>query len=689
VSHQLGVDVGGTFTDLVLCGPDGRVATLKELTTPAEPARGVLTGIDRLLEQERIAGAQISRFVHATTLVANAVLERRGARTALVATEGFRDILEIRRELRYDLFEQHLRFPEPLVPRALRFTLDERVDAAGRVLRAPSPEALTRLLDQVVACEPESVAVALMHAYANPAHERLVAEALASRFPSATVSLSSEVLPQIREYERTSATVLNAYVQPIVRRYLAALADGLKARGCAAPVLVMTSTGGVVSHEVALALPLMLIESGPAAGALLAAYDAARTGTGSLVAFDMGGTTAKSCIIEGGRPLISTDHEVARTARFRAHSGMPTGIPVFDMLEVGAGGGSIARVDATGLIRVGPESVGASPGPACYGLGGTLPTVTDANLVLGLLGDDVRIGARRLDAAAARRAVSEHIAAPCGLDVAEAAQAIHDVVTETMAQALRVRAVEHNVDVRRLDLVSFGGAAGLHAAEIARRLGIRRVICPARSGVFAAAGLLAASPAVDAAQSWIVPLAELDAREIQRRFGPIRDRAVAGLGLAGVADGRVEYTLDMSYVGQEFEVDVALPELPASDDEVAAIDRLFADRYARLRGRRLEGYAPRIVTWRVRAAGEQPSLGAEVLSPAVTAPAGPGARRVFLDGRHADVPTYAWGALTTVTGPAVVEHPETSVLVPAGCEAARDAWGRLALALDGGGERGD
>ncbi len=681
--YRLGVDVGGTFTDLVLSGPDGHVVTHKQLTTPSDPARGVLDGLDLLLAQEQLVGRQITRFVHATTLVANAVLERRGARTALVATEGFRDVLEIRREMRYDLFEQHLEFPEPLVPRARRFEIEERMDAAGEPLRVPNPEQRDRLMDRLIACRPESVAVALLHAYANPAHEQLVAEDVRAALPDATVSLSSDVLPQIREYERTSATALNAYVQPIVRDYLADLAAGLARRDCDARVLVMTSTGGIVSHETAVARPLLLIESGPAAGALLAARIMSQEDTQNIVAFDMGGTTAKVCVIDGGRPLIRTDHEVARTARFRPHSGMPTGIPVFDMIEIGAGGGSIARLDETGLIRVGPQSAAADPGPACYGRGGTLPTVTDANLVLGFLGEDLEVGGQTLDSRAARRAIDEHIAAPLGMELAEAAQAIHRIVTETMAEALRVRAVEHNVDVRALDLVSFGGAAGLHAAGIARRLGMRRVVCPARSGVFAAAGLLAAPLAVDASQSWVAPLAELDVAHIRRRFGAIQKRAAAELALAAVTDVQTEYSVDMAYVGQEFEVDVPLPAVPKSQGDVDAMGGAFADRYERLRGRRLDGYDARVVTWRVRSAGPVPPLDEELLAERHSESKQPVQREVFLDGRHVAVPAYTWESVTSAAGAALVEHQQTTVLVPDGATVGRDDRGRLVLTLDG------
>jgi N-methylhydantoinase A/oxoprolinase/acetone carboxylase beta subunit len=682
---QLGVDVGGTFTDLVLWDVAGDVVrTHKELTTPAQPADGIFTGMDRLLEQSGVDASRIGRFVHATTLVANAILERKGARTALVATRGFRDILEIRRELRYDLFEQHLEFPPPLVPRARRLELDERVDASGRVRRAPTAAEIGAVVDQIAATGATSVAVALMHAYANPVHEEALAAAIVERLPGLPVSLSSAVLPQIREYERTSATVINAYVRPVIRRYLAELASGLAARGCEAPVLVMTSTGGVVSHETAEALPILLVESGPSAGALFAARLSAAAGRPNLVAFDMGGTTAKVCVIEDGRPLTRTDHEVARTARFRAGSGLPVGIPVFDLLEIGAGGGSIAWLDATGVLRVGPESAGADPGPACYGLGGARPTVTDANLLLGYLGADVRFGGAALDVAAARRALERDIAEPLGVLAIEAAAAVHRVVTETMAEALRVRAVEHNVDPASLELVSFGGAAGLHAAEIARRVGIHRVVCPPRSGVFSAAGLLAASLAVDAAQTRIAELDTLDSSSVGDQFALLERRAEAELARAGLGSARLTYAADMSYVGQEFEIDVAIPRLPQDDDGVAALAALFEDRYERLRGRRLPGYQARIVTWRVRASGGEPQLTAGFFASEARDGERTAVRPIFLRGEWIEASVHAWDAMRpddTVPGPAIVQHRDTALLVPADGSVVVDPARRLVLSI--------
>jgi N-methylhydantoinase A len=683
-SFHIGVDVGGTFTDVVLWDRVGDEAhSLKTLTTE-DPAQGIFEGIDRILAAANVQGCDVERFVHATTLVANAIIERRGARTALVATTGFRDVLQIRRELRYDLFEQHLQFPDPLIPRARRLELAERMDARGNPALVPGRDDLDALLAQIEGLDVDSVAVSLINSYANPAHERLVGDLLAERAPGLAVSLSSDVLPQIKEYERTSATAINAYVQPIVARYLGELSRGLAERGCSAPVLVMTSTGGVVSHATAERLPILLVESGPAAGAIFAARLSELAGSRNVVAFDMGGTTAKVCVVEESRPQIRTDHEVARTARFRSGSGMPIGIPVFDLLEIGAGGGSIAEVDATGLVRVGPRSAAARPGPACYGLGGTEPTVTDANLVLGYLDEDALFRDRRLDRDAALRALDQHVAKPTEMDPVEAALTVYRIVTETMAEALRIRTVEANVDARGLELVSFGGAAGVHAVDLARRLGIRRVVCPSRSGVFSAAGLLAAPLAVDVSRTWIAPLGELTARAVRNRFEALRAQADDVLERAGADVARREYSADMSYVGQEFEVDVALPSLPRDRGGMERMAQWFEERYQRLRGRRLEGYEPRIVTWRVRAAADDPPLSSGFLATGGgdgDAPAG--SRRVFLGGRWSEVPVFDWRGLpagAAMAGPAVVQHTDTALVLPDRASLEVDQWRRLVVA---------
>jgi len=682
-SFHLGVDVGGTFTDVVLWDVVRDEAhSLKTLTTE-DPAQGIFEGIDGILAAANVDAGQVERFVHATTLVANALIERRGARVALVATAGFRDILQIRRELRYDLFEQHLRFPEPLIPRSRRLELPERMDARGDAVLVPGRAELEALLAKIERLDIESMAVALLNSYANPAHERLVGELLAERMPGVAVSLSSEVLPQIKEYERTSATAINAYVQPIVASYLRDLSRGLAARGCSAPVLVMTSSGGVVSHDTAERLPILLVESGPAAGAIFAARLSELAGSRDVVAFDMGGTTAKVCVVEEGKPRIRTDHEVARTARFRSGSGMPIGIPVFDLLEIGAGGGSIAEVDATGLVRVGPRSAAARPGPACYGLGGTQPTVTDANLVLGYLDQDALIGERPLDRDAALRALDAHVAGPTGTDAVEAALTVYRIVTETMAEAVRIRTVETNVDARRLELVSFGGAAGIHAVDLARRLGIPRVVCPSRSGVFSAAGLLAAPLAVDVSRTWIAALSELTADAVQERFGALRQQADGVIEGAGADVALRTYSADMSYVGQESEVDVTLPSLPRDGRGMEQLAQAFEERYRRVRGRSLEGYGARIVTWRVRASAGDPPLSSGFLATGGGDGMPTGSRDVFLGGRWSEVPVFDWRGLptgATVAGPAVVQHTDTALVLPDGTSLEVDGWRRLVVA---------
>jgi N-methylhydantoinase A len=669
---HLGVDVGGTFTDVVLWDADRNVVhSLKVLTTADRPSQGIFEGMDRVCAEAGTDPRSVRRFVHATTLVANAVIERKGARTALVTTLGFRDVLQLRRELRYDLFQTRLQFPESLVPRALRLELAERMDADGRPLEEPAPRDVHALVERLLELDVEAVAISFLHSYANAAHEEAVARSLAQAAPDLRLSLSSEVLPQIREYERTSTTVVNAYVQPLAGRYLAELARGLEERGCAARVSIVTSSGGTVSLETAARLPILLVESGPAAGITLAARLRGQAAGGDTVGFDMGGTTAKVCVVVGGRPDIRTDREIARTQRLKAGSGLPVGIPMMNLLEIGAGGGSIAVRDETGLVRVGPQSAGANPGPACYGLGGAQPTVTDANLLLGYLAEDAfLIEGRPLDRAAAHRAIAHHLGRPEDVDATQAAFAVYRIVTEAMAEALRVRAAEANVDLRRFELVGFGGAAGIHGVDIARRLGMARVVCPPRAGVFSAGGLLAAPVAVELQRSWIARVGELSVARVRDVFAALEREAEGVVRSAGAQPEGREYGADMSYVGQGFELRVAFPHLPDGDDEVGVLRECFNAEYERAYGRRLDGYEVQAVTWRVRVAGRDPVLPAFARR---TEPGREGASRaLYLDGAWVEAPVLdrrSLGPGETVTGPAVVEDADSTFVLPAGSRA--------------------
>ena len=475
---RLGVDIGGTFTDLVI-EREGARRTLKLLTTPEDPARAVIEGVERLCAAAEVAPAELSRLIHGTTLATNALIERKGAKTALVTTKGFRDVLELRTESRFEQYDLDIVLPEPLIPREDRLVLDERIAADGTVLRPLARAEVEALADEIAARGYEAVAVGLIHAYASPAHERLVAEVLAARIPDLDISLSSEVSPKMREYERFATTAANAYVRPLMRAYLARLAGEIAGLGVGVPVHLMHSGGGILDMETASRFPVRLVESGPAGGAIFAADLARRHGLDRVLSFDMGGTTAKICLIRDYTPRTAQVFEVARSYRFKKGSGMPISIPVIEMVEIGAGGGSIARVDAMGQIRVGPDSAGADPGPACYGRGGTAPTVTDADLLLGRIdpanfaGGDIP-----LDPAAARRAVVEAVGGPLGLDPEAAALGISEVVDETMANAARMHAVESGEDLATFTMIAFGGAAPLHAARLCAKLGIGAFLVP-------------------------------------------------------------------------------------------------------------------------------------------------------------------------------------------------------------------
>jgi len=679
--YEIGVDVGGTFTDCVLADRiAGRVWSAKVLTTHDLPSWAIFEGFEDLLRQAGIEGAEIGRFVHTTTLVGNAVIEHQGNKTALVATKGFRDVLHLRREYRYDLFEPLLEFPEPLVPRALSFEVDERMNAQGQSLKAPTPEAIARLATQLRAAGVESVAVSLVHAYANSSHEEAIGRELRSALPDVTVSLSTHVLPQIREYERTSATVINAYVQPLVSRYLDDLERGLHKRGCNAQVLIVTSSGGTVGVDTAKAMPIQLVESGPAAGVVFAARLGEANDYHDLVAFDMGGTTAKVCIIRNGRPQVRTDLEVARAKRFKQGSGLPVGIPLFDLLEIGAGGGSIAQVDPTGFVSVGPRSSGSMPGPACYGRGGTQPTVTDANLVIGFLDPDAFLGGtRKLDAEAARRAVQEHLAHKLNVSVEAAAEAVYRIVTESMAEALRMRSVESNVDVRRYTLMAFGGGGSIHAVEIARRVGISKVVCPPRAGVFCAAGLLVSPVSIEVMRTQIVPLANVPPGLAGRLFVELEREARAAVAAVGSMDYEFEYAVDMSYIGQEYELTVAYPGRPGDTVDAAELARRFEEAYRARYGRILERFEKRIVTWRLKLVGPQPAT-LQLARAASTKPTRE--RRVYMSGRWVDAAIYDRSAIaagTEILGPAIVQDIDTTIVLPPSTRAICDSTGALLI----------
>jgi N-methylhydantoinase A len=704
--YRLGVDIGGTFTDLALLDPHGRARFGKVLTTPDDPLRGLLHGLARLLGEAGVPAVDLAHVLHGTTLVTNAVIERRGARTGLLATAGFEDVLEIGREQRYDLYDLEMRRPEPLVPRRLRLGVRERTDATGTIVEPVDAASLAHALERLRAAGVEAVAIAFLHAWRNPANERHAAAALRRALPDVAVSVSADVLPEIREYERTATTVLNAYVQPLARRYLGRLRAGLAAAGATrAAVHVMTSSGDLTTTEEAERLPARLIESGPAGGCLAAVFHGRRARLPDLVAFDMGGTTAKACLIHGGRPFTTTDFEVARVRVGQKGSGLPVRLPAMDLIEIGAGGGSIARVDALGLLQVGPESAGADPGPACYGRGGKAPTVTDADLVLGYLAPDRFLGGEMaLDVDAARAALAA-LAEALGIGLVEAAAGIHRVVDANMANAARVHILEKGHDPRRYPLFAFGGAGPVHAPGVARRLGTDTIVVPRGAGVTAALGFLAAPIAADHVRSYPTRLDRADWTRVRALLGELEAAALATLEAAGLRRRAVvvERTADMRYAGQGFEVPVPLPPGPLTARAVPAIARRFLATYRGLHGQAVRDQPLEVVSWRVRARGPLPRV---TLEPAPRggdpreARAGtrpvyfesprPGGRRRPGGGGFVETPVYArarLGAGATLRGPAILEERESTLVVPPGARVTIAPTGHAVVRLGAGRSR--
>ena len=608
----IAIDIGGTFTDIVLYDDTtGRFAAHKELTTPADPAQGVVAGIRHLFGREGTRAADVTRVVHATTLFTNALIERRGAATGLITTAGFRDTLEIGHERKYELYDLHLPLPQPLVRRALRLEATERLapDGTGEIpLDAASVLAAA---DALVAQGVESVAVCFLHAYANPAHEQAAARLIAARHPGLHLSLSSDVAPQIREYDRTSTTVANAYVKPLAERYLNRLSGDLAALGITAPLFMMLSNGGLTHVDEAKRVPVQLLESGPAAGALSAAFFGARSGCADLLAFDLGGTTAKLALVNGGEPLVVHRFEAGRERRFTAGSGLPLTISTIELIEIGAGGGSIAAHDALGLLKVGPRRAGSVPGPACYGRGGSEPTVTDGNLLLGYLDADTFAGGTmKLSTAAAEAAVGA-LAAQAGLAVPETAGGIHAVVNETMAAAARVHVAEQGHDPRDFALLVTGGGGPLHGCELASRLGINRVICPPGAGVASALGLLLAPARVDRVGTVSRRLDAMDWAWLEAAYTRLEQEARGVIAATiGAAEGvAIRRAADLRFVGQGYELITELPAGPFEAAAEAAIREAFLTGYERVFSRRPVVGAIEIINIRVSvtaaAAGER------------------------------------------------------------------------------------
>ncbi|MCZ8278169.1 MAG: hydantoinase/oxoprolinase family protein [Acetobacteraceae bacterium] len=685
---RIATDIGGTFTDIVLDAGGGLI-TGKVLTTPAAPEQGVLQGVRQILAEAGIAPAEVGLFLHGTTLATNAVIERKGARTALVMTEGFTDTPEIGREHRFDQYNLYLEKPAPLVPREFRFGLRERIDADGGVVEALTEMEIARVAVLLRNSGATAVAVCLLHSYANPSHEEQLAEGLARLLPGLSVSLSCRVSPLIGEYERCSTTCANAYVQPLVASYLTRMQEGLRGLGIVAPVLVMMSEGALASVETAARLPVRLIESGPAGGAMLAAAVARRLGRDRLVAFDMGGTTAKICLIENGRPTQESSFEADRIYRFKKGSGLPLRIPVVELVEIGAGGGSIARVDGAGRLLVGPDSAGADPGPACYGRGGIRPTVTDADLLLGRITPARFAGGRlALDRDAAARAVGGTFAGALNLSPDVSAAAIAEVVEEAMASAARTYAAEKGCGLEGWTLLAFGGAAGLHAAGVARRLGIGEIVLPPNAGVGSAIGFLVAPAAFTVKRSAFAPLARLSPDSVAAIRQSMREEAQAMLLGLGDLDGAEEsWTVDLRYSGQGTEITLAL-----EPDPVATLaDRLrdtFQAEYIRRLGLLPQGVPIEVAAWSLTVTLRSEPTDVLATRPVATAAAALGEALVYdLDsGAHKGAALAERAALPAgakLRGPALLVEDHTTLVIPPGMAASCDAEGFIILRHEG------
>ncbi|HTR83475.1 MAG TPA: hydantoinase/oxoprolinase family protein [Reyranella sp.] len=665
---SLGIDIGGTFTDLVIHDPrDGRAVIWKESTTPDDPARGALEGTKRVLEKAGAGPEQVGRVVHATTLFTNALIERKGAKTGLLTTAGFRDVLEIGRERKYELYDLFIEMPKPLVPRPWRREAMERLAADGSVEIKLDIDAALKEVGELVEQGVESLAICFLHSYANPAHERAIGAAVAERFQNLSISLSSDIAPEIREYLRASTTVANAYIRPLAEIYLERLEQALAASGIPGGLFLMLSNGGLTHVSEAKRAPVQLLESGPAAGALAGAWFGRNAGLERVLAFDMGGTTAKLALVDDGEPLVAYGFEAAREKRFLRGSGLPMQIATVELIEIGAGGGSIAHKSELGTLNVGPESSGAQPGPACYGRGGTNATVTDADLTLGYLNADFFLGgAMKIDRAATDKAFGA-LASSLSVEPGRAAFGVHDVVNENMAGAARVAIAERGRVPSEYALLATGGAGPVHAWHVARKLGVKRVVCPPGAGAGSTIGMLMAPARVDRVASFNVPLAGADMRAAEKIFAELERESLEVLRLTGADIGARTVTrlADMRYIGQGSEVTVAMPS-PLAD---VGVRTNFETAYKALFARTPPGAAIQFVALRLSVTAPMPGTGGQLELPRhSSATAEKGTRPVFFPDRNETVQTKVWDryalvAGTKIEGPAVFEEDESTFIV--------------------------
>ncbi|WP_342133026.1 hydantoinase/oxoprolinase family protein [Hydrogenophaga sp. OTU3427] len=693
MSYRIGVDIGGTFTDLALVDDEsGRVFTHKLLTTPDAPERAVIDGVAAILQLAGGTIDQVGTLVHGTTLVTNALIERRGCKVAMLVTRGFRDTLDMGRETRYDLYDLRLRFAPPLIERSARIEVDERIDYQGRVVRPLNAESIVAPLAELVARErPEAIAICLLHSYVDATHERQLAEIVRREHPGLQLSLSGEGYPVIREYERWTTTALNAYVQPLVDRYLTRLEQGLNGCGFGGRLFIMASNGGTLTPDIARRFPSRLLESGPAAGILMSAAIGRALQRPDVLAYDMGGTTAKGALISDGQPMKRYELEVAHVHHFRSGSGLTMNLPVLDMIEIGAGGGSLAGVDERGMLRVGPTSAGAVPGPVCYGRGGTKPALTDANLVLGYLDSASFLGGRMsVDADAARQAIATGVAIKLDTDATRAAWGIHEVVNENVAGAFRVHASERGVDVRQCTMVAFGGCGPLHAVRVARKLKVPTVVLPPAAGVMSALGLLISPLSFEVGTTRVLLWDEVTVEVWTQVFGLLRNQAGKVLGEAGLSmdDMVLRGRLELRYAGQGYEmgvdVDLSQPAEWARD----AVAHQFEEAYVAVFGLALEGQQLEVVQWRLEAVSHQPAAAKRACfsSYEILGDADRGSRPAFDPEvgdfvEHRVIDRYRLAPGAEFSGPALVEEMESTTVIGTGVRGRVDEQRNLILEL--------
>lgn len=687
---RLAVDIGGTFTDTVLVeGVDHILSATKTLTTHANPANGAHEGVSRLLAQTGRTASQVSGFVHGTTLATNALIERRGARVATVTTAGFRDILEIAYERRYSQYDINLEKPDLLVPRERALTITERMSATGDVLIPLQAEAVETLAQQLDAIQAEAVAICLLHSYSNPAHERMLRDALALARPDLVISISSEVSPEAREFDRLCTTVANAYIQPLMQSYLTRFADQFSQLGVECPILMMTAGGGMCTLETAAKFPIRLVESGPAGGAILAARIAARSGLDEVLSFDMGGTTAKLCLIDQSRPQTSRQFEIARAARFIKGSGMPVRIPVIEMIEIGAGGGSIAGVDRLGRLTVGPKSAGSEPGPAAFGRGGTEPTVTDSDIALGyIVPETFAEGHIDICPDAAGNALTEVIGAKLDADAQGAADGVSRIVDESMASAGRMHAVESGKDIGPRTMIAFGGNGPLHATRVARSAGVSRIVVPPNPSVGSAVGFLFAPVSFEIVRSRYSLLNTLDPKDVNDLFDEMVSEASAVVAQgAGDRETETRRSAFMRYNGQGHEIEIVLPNRNLTADDIQPLTTAFETEYRKQFSRPVPGMQIEILNWAVRVATRDGELPPKPGCPAFKPLTGSETRPIIcdVDGSRKDAAFVYRDSLSPghcLKGPALIAEPQTTTLVSADFSAHVDALGNLVLVQD-------